>query len=500
MGASLVINLIGAVATGLYLTFIDPLPSEVTAIEEVNPARSILFNLLMFGVFGLAVTLSIWSGRRIGRWYDRIQGGAAADTVPDSVRRAVLNASFRAALLTAGMWLLAGTIAGLQEGSLRLFVGMALVGGIIATAITFFAHDVLWRPVIAVFFPDGDLSSVGAFRLPVLGRLLIAFFLVGVYPLTLLAMLTWGRAQALLTAPDPEAVLDNLLAMELYLLMMGIAASIGLALFVTRAITGPLNELQSAMKRVEEDDLDVQIQVVTNDELGYLGQQFNRMVGGLRQARKLRDLLDMYISPQVAREALQSGAQLGGRRTECSVLFSDIRGFTSVSERLSPEQLIELLNRYMMSMIDIIVENQGIVNKFGGDSLLAIFGTPLNPAGDHAAKAVHAAQGMQQAMSAFNASQRSDWAPALETGIGIATGQVIAGNIGGRERIEYTVLGDTVNLASRLQDKTKELGDPILLSESTFEHARRHMQLQAECHAGVAVKGKRMPVDVYGCW
>ena len=119
-------------------------------------------------------------------------------------------------------------------------------------------------------------------------------------------------------------------------------ASAGLALLVTRAIAGPLNDLQSAMKRVEDDDLDAHVLVYTNDELGYLGEHFNEMVAGLRQARKLRNLLDLYVSPEVAREALRGGAELGGRQAECSVLFSDIRGFTSISERLSPHQLDRL--------------------------------------------------------------------------------------------------------------------------------------------------------------
>ena len=497
MIASLIINLIAALLAGLYLTFIDPLPSELQASTVSGPAITIIYNLLLAGVFVVAVIVSIRGNRRIGRWYDRTQAGLPAGETPGSVRRAVLNASISAALLTAVMWLLAGVIVGFHESSFRIFASMALVGGTIATATTFFAHDLLWRPVVPVFFPDGNVSSVKAFRMPVLGRLMIAYSLVGVYPLTLLALLTWGRAQALLAAPNPEAVLDNLLAMEIYLLFAGIVSSVGLAIFVTRSITGPLNELQSAMKQVEQDMLAVQVQVATNDELGYLGEQFNKMVAGLRQARKLRNLLDLYVSPEVAREALRGGAELGGRRTECSVLFSDIRGFTSISERLAPEQLIGLLNRYMMAMIDIIIDNQGIVNKFGGDSLLAIFGTPLNPAQDHAARAVHAAQGMQQALSVFNSIQRSGQEPVLETGIGIATGQVVAGNIGGRERIEYTVLGDTVNLASRLQDKTKELGRPILLSELTFQQASRHGDLPADHYAGMPVKGRRAPVEIY---
>lgn len=499
MFASLIINLIGGVAAGTYLTFIDPLPSEITPLTQTEMVRTVVFNLSMIGIFVAAVLISRWSSRRIGLWYEQILQGTPPDIVPTSVRRAVLSASLRAAVLTAAMWLLAGTLGTLQEGNGRIFVGMALIGGFIATAITFFAHDLLWRPVIPLFFPKGDVGSIGAFRLPVLGRLLIAFFFVGVYPLTIMAALTWGRAQSLVNTDDPQAVLSNLLAMEIFLLIAGIAASISLAIFVTRAITSPLNSLQSGMKQVEENNLDVQVQVVTNDELGYLGEQFNKMVAGLRQAQKLRYLLDLYVSPEVAREALRSGTGLGGQQAQCSVLFSDIRGFTSISERLKPEQLITLLNRYMMTMIDIIIDNQGIVNKFGGDSLLAIFGTPLNPAQDHAARAVCAAKGMQQALAIFNGAQRTVREPVLETGIGIATGEVIVGNLGGRGRIEYTVLGDTVNLASRLQDKTKELGNPILLSKQTFEEANKHMQLQADRHKGVPIKGKRDPVEVYAC-
>jgi len=251
------------------------------------------------------------------------------------------------------------------------------------------------------------------------------------------------------------------------------------------------------MKRVEESDLDVQVPVTTNDELGYLGERFNQMTAGLRQGEMLRNLLNLYVSPEVAREALEHGTKLGGKRVECTVLFSDIRGFTSLSERLSPEVLIDLLNRYMVAMVEVVVEKGGMVNKFGGDSLLAVFGTPLNPSEDHAACAVRAAQGMQRALVAFNETQRLHHSPTLKIGIGVATGAVIAGNVGGRERIEYTVIGDTVNLASRLQDKTKELDVDILLSQQSFQHASRYMSLQASSLPSMSVKGKREPVAVY---
>lgn len=208
----------------------------------------------------------------------------------------------------------------------------------------------------------------------------------------------------------------------------------------------------------------------------------------------LRNLLNIYVSPEVAQEALTHGTKLGGELIECTVLFSDIRGFTSIAENLAPDELMSLLNRYMSMMVEVIVENGGIVNKFGGDSLLAIFGTPLNPADNHAAQAILSAQGMFAALNIFNQEENS---PHLEIGIGIATGSVVAGNIGGRERIEYTVIGDTVNLASRLEGKTKEIDGNTLIITETYAQASQTIAFQAEHLLNISVKGKKESFGAY---
>jgi adenylate cyclase len=215
----------------------------------------------------------------------------------------------------------------------------------------------------------------------------------------------------------------------------------------------------------------------------------------LRNGELLRNLLNLYVSPEVARDALEHGTALGGQLIECTVLFSDIRSFTSLSEKLPADELITLLNQYMSQMVDAIVANGGMVNKFGGDSLLAVFGTPLNPAADHAEKAVSAAQGMRRALADFNRQQALVGSVQLRFGIGIATGNVVAGNIGGAERIEYTVIGDTVNLASRLQDLTKEVGQEILVHESTYA-AMTH-KVKAVLLPPMAVRGKSETVKVW---
>ena len=251
------------------------------------------------------------------------------------------------------------------------------------------------------------------------------------------------------------------------------------------------------MEKVESNDLTAHVPVVSNDELGYVSERFNEMVGGLRRAEVLRNLLNLYVSPEVARAAIEQGTNLGGQVVNCTILFSDIRGFTSLSEKLPPDQLIALLNRYMSRMVDVVIANGGIVNKFGGDSLLAIFGTPLNPFDDHAARAIRAALAMQSALKEFNAEQAKADAPILKIGIGIASGPAVAGNVGGEGRIEYTVIGDTVNLASRLQDLTKELHQDILANEPAIRAATQTFSIAVQPLAPVSVRGKAESVAVY---
>ncbi|HEX9840975.1 MAG TPA: adenylate/guanylate cyclase domain-containing protein, partial [Anaerolineales bacterium] len=210
-----------------------------------------------------------------------------------------------------------------------------------------------------------------------------------------------------------------------------------------------------------------------------------------------RNLLNLYVSPEVAREALEHGTALGGQLVECTILFSDIRSFTSLSERLPPADLISMLNRYMSQMVKVIISHGGMVNKFGGDSLLAVFGTPLNPSPNHALSAIHAALGMRAALVEFNQAQSASGGSELQCGIAVATGTVVAGNVGGKERIEYTVIGDTVNLAARLQAMSKELQHDILLNQEAYLQACAELPVDAEEIPSVTVRGKNEPVTIY---
>jgi adenylate cyclase len=284
---------------------------------------------------------------------------------------------------------------------------------------------------------------------------------------------------------------------ELFIVVAAIILASSFASFIARMIVRPLRMLQEGMLQVSKNDLKARVSILSPDELGTLADGFNDMVAGLNQRETLRNLLNHYVSPEVAKMALDSGALLGGQLVQCTILFSDLRNFTGISEKLAPQEMIQLLNRYMSLMVDVIVANGGIVTRFGGDSILAVFGTPLNPHSDHPLRAVRAALEMQRSLVDFNHSLAGSGMAPLVAGIGIATGEVVAGNVGGQQRMEYTVIGDPANLAARLQTMTKELGCSILLHGETYHAARRSLPLEAKAIPPLAVRGKSVPVEAF---
>jgi adenylate cyclase len=491
-------NAAGALLTMVYFSYIDPIPSGSQVLTSFQGSQAALYFVAILALLGLGSFLSTVTDRGIGASYERLRGGMAASDVHLSVQRRVLNYPAAAALTSAGMWLVAGLLFGyFPRGDVSMFFHVAGVGGVLTVAIVYFGLDAIWREVVSVFFPDGRLSAVQSFGLPVFRRLLIVSVLIGLYPVAMLSTVTLSRAEGLLEAPDPHVVLENMKLAVAFVGGISVFFGISLTILVTRSIVHPLMELRNSMARVAQNDLGVQAKVVSNDELGYVAERFNEMVAGLRQAEMMRNLLNLYVSPEVARDAMENGTHLGGQLVDCSILFSDIRGFTTLSEQLPPQDLIELLNRYMSCMVEVVIANGGLVNKFGGDSLLAVFGTPLNPAEDHAACAIRTALHMQKKLQDFNAGQKQLDGPILQIGIGIASGPAVAGNVGGEGRIEYTVIGDTVNLASRLQDLTKEFARDILVNASAIEQASRSLSLSAEPLQYVSVRGRAEPIELF---
>jgi class 3 adenylate cyclase len=221
-------------------------------------------------------------------------------------------------------------------------------------------------------------------------------------------------------------------------------------------------------------------------------------VGASLEKKRLRDrqreLFRKFATAEVAEELLTSGLALGGKHVEASVMFSDIRKFTNLTETLSPAETIELLNSYYTLMFDAIGGQGGIVNQMIGDGLMAIFGAPL-PRPDHRERAVHAALEMQELVAGFNREQVARGGPEIRVGIGIASGALVAGFTGTEHRVTYTCVGDAVNLAAHIEAHTKVLGQPILIDENT--RSGLGDAVPVESHGSVQFKTRSRLETVY---
>ncbi len=207
-----------------------------------------------------------------------------------------------------------------------------------------------------------------------------------------------------------------------------------------------------------------------------------------------RELFRKFATAEVAEELLATGFALGGKHVDATVMFSDIRSFTGLAESLPPAETIDLLNSYYTLMFDAIGTQGGIVNQIQGDGLMALFGAPL-PHADHAERAVRAGLEMLELVAGFGREQAARGKPEIRIGVGIASGQVIAGYTGTERRVTYTCVGDTVNVAAHLEAHTKVLGQPILVDEHT--RARLSRAFRVEDHGPVQFKTRAQPVRVY---
>jgi adenylate cyclase len=299
---------------------------------------------------------------------------------------------------------------------------------------------------------------------------------------------------AALDVTDVQRIVRHHLLYALAVLALAAVLSVGLGSRVAGVMSGALARVGDALRRVEQLDYVHVEGVNTGDELEELARGFNRMVDGLKERDKLRTTFGKYMTQTVMEHLLAGKVALGGESLEVTILFTDIRGFTTISEKMDPQQLVGLLNEYFTEMVGIVMQEDGVVDKYIGDAIMAVFGAPVPKPGD-AANAVRAAVRMRRALVTLNQRLEARGMPTLRTGIGIHTGVVIAGNIGSEKRMEYTVIGDAVNLASRLESSTKELGVNVLVSEDTYERTK-HV-IDARPVREITVKGRKQPVMTY---
>jgi class 3 adenylate cyclase len=265
-----------------------------------------------------------------------------------------------------------------------------------------------------------------------------------------------------------------------------------IALLSTR-VHRSMRALLGQMHRVQQGDLSGAWRPDSTDEFLDLGYGFNQMLAGLRDRETIKDTFGRFVSRAVAEAVLSGHLPLNGERREVSILFQDLRGFTSMAEQMDPAVLVEVLNQLFTEMVAAVEAEGGVVKQFLGDGVMALFGTPVAVT-DHAVRAVRAAQGMARRLAGLNLRLKAQGRPTLQIGVGIHTGEVVTGKIGPDTRVEYGVVGDPVNVASRIEGLTKEMQTPILISEATAAQLGPEFLLGRS--AALAVKGKAQPVRV----
>ena len=291
-----------------------------------------------------------------------------------------------------------------------------------------------------------------------------------------------------------RGVVRKNLALTVVVLVIAALIAIVMGSRLASLMSRALARLNGAYQNIEKDNYTHVEGVKTGDEIELLASGFNSMVDGLRERDKLRATMGKYMTQSVMDHLMRGKVELGGEALTVTILFTDIRSFTSISETMTAHELVKLLNEYFTEMVTVIMEEGGVVDKYIGDAIMAVFGAPVSKP-DDARRAVRAAVRMRHALAVLNERLVARGAPPIKTGIGLHTGEVVAGNIGSEARMEYTVIGDAVNLASRLESSTKELGTDVLISEDT--NALLDNEIETRAVREITVKGRAKPVLVF---
>lgn len=408
------------------------------------------------GIVNLAPTL---------RWF------VVGEVPTASQRRVSTRLISRQSLLLAATWAVSGlvfvalNIRGGLAIAVPTFLGVVF-GGIAAASISLLLTERSLRPILVAAAHD----SKGVVTAPgVLARLMSLWLLSSALPCAVVLGLAFVRSHGW--------VIQKTASIELPIIVTSLAAVLlGLPVMIltSRSISQPIGEIVDAMAQVEQGNIDTFVGIYERSEIGRLQSGFNRMVAGLAERERLRDLFGRHVGSDVARRALEEGASLSGEVREAAVLFIDLVGSTTLAASRSPQEVADILNQFFEIVVSAVDQRRGQINKFQGDAVLAVFGAPL-PAPESPSAALATARALRSELRRL---------PLVDFGIGVSAGPVFAGNIGAENRYEYTVIGDVVNEAARLADLAKVVEARILCTAVAIECAdateRRHWTPQGE--------------------
>ena len=270
--------------------------------------------------------------------------------------------------------------------------------------------------------------------------------------------------------------------------LVGLVFSFELTMLLSRSVTGPVSELRQGLASVRAEDYSARVPVLSSDELGELSHDFNLMAAGLQERERIRTAFGTYLDQDIVPLILSGRYPDSGIEVTVSVMFVDVRGFTAFAETLSPVQVIAALNGLFEVIVPIIRDHGGHVDKFLGDGVLAVFGAPEGFS-DHADRAVGAGIAIAQTVARAGL--------ALSVGVGVNSGPVVAGSIGGAGRLNFSVIGDVVNVAARVEAATRSTGDTMLITAETRDALTRTWELLPR--GSVPLKGKLQPVEILSC-
>ena len=408
----------------------------------------------------------------------------------EQARRRVVNLPWLAALVASIGWLLCipALMYAMREVTdrnvlLHLPVSI-LIGAFIALAQSFLAVDLLSQKLLYAYFFDATSpwKVRGAHSLSLTGRGIFWTVSAGVCPILSMLLL-------ILTPPSTESEMPFAIAVAVCI-WFGLSG----AWLLSRLVVEPVNELRRVAQEVGRGNLETSVEILRADEFGILADEFNSMIAGLRQKEHMEGRVGRALGPEIVQQLLRREEELGGVERQLSVLFSDIRGYTSFCAELKPDEALTVLNAFHATMTRTITEHGGIVNQLVGDGMMAIFGA-IDEREDHAEQAIAAGLAMLQALPELNHEIRQLGHADLRIGVGINSGMAIVGTIGSPGRMEFTAVGDVVNVAARIESLTKEHQSPLLFSPSTL--ALLPEPLGVVELPPLEVRGKREPLVTY---
>jgi len=476
--ALVIANVLGAAivfAIGVWVLPNTTAPEDETEIRIVNLVALAIF---FAAVTPIAITLGRRRLRRVIDWLieDR-------DPTPEE-RRDALRAPRRIIRMHITIWLLAMVVFGVLNATYSLESGRrvaisVLLGGMTTCVFVYLLAERQLRPIaaraLAAGVGDRRLGPGVKTRTFVAWALGTGVSLVGLWLIGLSALV------------DDDFSRDELAVAVLVLCSIGLVFGLFSSLLAARAVADPVIALRKTVERVEEGDLDAEVSVYDGSEIGQLQAGFNRMIGGLRERERIRDLFGRQVGEEVAKAALDADVELGGETREICVLFTDVIGSTEIAAERPAAEVVELLNGFFKIVVEVVDEHGGWVNKFEGDAVLAIWGAPVELE-DAATKTLAAARELSRRLE--------EEIDGLEAACGASAGEAVAGNVGEESRFEYTVIGDPVNEAARLSELAKDAPQRVLASEAILERSSEEERCHWKLGDSVELRGRSEPTRV----